>query len=48
MRLDEYLITKKLLNTRSQAIYFIKSSKIKVNEKIIIKPSYILKPKEIY
>ncbi len=42
MRLDEYL-TNKFLETRTQAIYFIKSSKIKVNGKIVTKPSYIVK-----
>jgi len=46
MRLDQYLIKNKLLDTRTQAIYFIKSSKIKVNEKIITKPAYILKSKD--
>ncbi len=46
MRLDKYLITKKLIDTRSQAIYFIKSKKIKVNDEIVIKPAYILKPKD--
>ncbi|MDD3976483.1 MAG: SAM-dependent methyltransferase [Candidatus ainarchaeum sp.] len=46
MRLDKYL-TDKLLETRTQAIYFIKSSKIKVNDKIVTKPSYILKSEDI-
>jgi 23S rRNA (cytidine1920-2'-O)/16S rRNA (cytidine1409-2'-O)-methyltransferase len=47
MRLDEYLTKNNLLNTRSQAIYFIKSLKVNVNEKIITKPSYVLKPKDV-
>lgn len=46
MRLDHYLANT-ILESRTQAIYFIKSSKIKVNEKIITSPSYILKPKDL-
>jgi len=47
MRLDEYIVKNKLLDTRSQAIYFIKSCKVTVNNKNIIKPSYLVKSKDI-
>jgi len=47
MRLDEYIVKNKLLDTRSQAIYFIKSSKVAVNYENIIKPSYLVKSNDI-
>lgn len=47
MHLDLYLVANKLLDTRAQATYFIKSSKIKVNEQIITKPEYRVKPNDI-
>ncbi|MDD3178502.1 MAG: SAM-dependent methyltransferase [Candidatus ainarchaeum sp.] len=43
MRLDRYLLNNNLLDTRSQAIYFIKSNKISVNDIIVNKPSYLIK-----
>jgi 23S rRNA (cytidine1920-2'-O)/16S rRNA (cytidine1409-2'-O)-methyltransferase len=45
MRLDKYL-TKNLLDSRTKAIYFIKSSKIKVNGEIITKPSFSITSKD--
>ncbi|MFA5637184.1 MAG: SAM-dependent methyltransferase [Anaerovoracaceae bacterium] len=47
MRLDKYLLINNLLETRSQAIYFIKSNKVRVNDSIINKPSYLLKNNDI-
>jgi len=40
MRLDLYLLNNNLVNTRSKSIYFIKSGKIIVNNKVVLKPSF--------
>ncbi len=40
MRLDLFLVSNALVNSRSKAIYFIKSGKVKVNTKIVLKPSF--------
>ncbi len=46
MRLDKYLLKNKQIDTRSKAIYFIKSQKIKINNQIITKPAYNIKPED--
>jgi len=40
MRLDQYLVQKRFFNSRNKAIEFIKNNKVKVNNKIINKPSF--------
>jgi len=42
MRLSEYLLEKKLLDTKSQIEYFVKSGKVNVNGKPAMKPSMML------
>jgi len=42
-RLDQELVRRKLVSTRSQAENFIRLSKVSVNDKIISKPGYFIK-----
>lgn len=47
MRLDLFLVHNALVNSRSKAIYFIKSGKVKVNTRIVLKPSFNTNIKDI-
>lgn len=44
MRLDKHLLEKKLAETRSKAVHLIKTGNVLVNEKLITKQAYKIKP----
>lgn len=46
IRLDEYLVQKKITDTRSKAKQLILQGKIKVSGKILLKPSLLINPSE--
>ena len=46
MRLDQFLVSKNFVESREKAKRLIKEGKIKINDKICLKPSYQVKPED--
>jgi 23S rRNA (cytidine1920-2'-O)/16S rRNA (cytidine1409-2'-O)-methyltransferase len=46
MRIDQFLVSKNFVESREKAKRLIKEGKIKINDKICLKPSYQVKPED--
>lgn len=46
MRLDQYLVTQKLVESRHQATELIKMGEVQINGAVVKKPAHIIKPEE--